>query len=176
MSTSEKQPALKPQDLAILLKLSCTPGGPFTYNELSAQLELAASQIHSSIRRLTSARLTAQTPEEFHVVRPALREFVLYGAKYCFPPLTGASTRGLPTSYAASPLKDLLVQSEELPPVWPHPTGKVRGQAFFPLYPGAPDAALKHPEFYELLALFDALRSGAARERELSLKFLSERL
>jgi hypothetical protein len=82
----------------------------------------------------------------------------------------------LPTAYAASPLRDLLVQGEDLPPVWPHPNGQTRGFALYPLYPTAPSAAMKDQEFYELLALFDGLRFGAAREREMSSKLLSERL
>jgi hypothetical protein len=176
MSTSGKQPALKPQDLAVLLKLCCRAAVPFTYHRASAQLDLAASQIHSSLKRLAGARLVTLTPEGFEVIRHGLREFVLHGAKYCFPPLTGPATRGLPTAYAASPLRDLLVQGEDLPPVWPHPNGQTRGFALYPLYPTAPSAAMKDQEFYELLALFDGLRFGAAREREMSSKLLSERL
>jgi hypothetical protein len=169
-----KQSALKPQDLAVLLKL-CSLEAPMTYSQLSAELDLAASQIHSSVRRLGSARLV-NLSMGLEVIRPAVREFVLHGAKYCFPMVTGPATRGIPTSYAAPPLKDLLIQTEDLPPVWPHPEGQLRGLSFSPLYPTAPGAALKHREYYELLALFDALRSGAARERELSAKLLSERL
>lgn len=174
MITFEKQPALKAQDVAILLKYFCVQ--PITYNQLSAQLGLAASQIHSSTKRLLEARLMLQTPEGIQVIRPALKEFVLYGAKYCFPARWGAATRGIATSYAASPLKSLVVGSEELPPVWPHPSGELRGIALYPLYPSVPVAALQDPKFYELLALFDAIRGGAARERGLAAKLFGERL
>ena len=37
-----------------------------------------------------------------------------------------------------------------------------------PLYPSAPAAALRNPALYENLALFDALRMGNARERNLA--------
>jgi hypothetical protein len=45
-----------------------------------------------------------------------------------------------------------------------------------PLYENLPLAAQDDPAFYELLALFDALRAGQARERELAKKLLEERL
>jgi hypothetical protein len=35
---------------------------------------------------------------------------------------------------------------------------------------------MKDPKLYELLVLFDGLRVGAAREREISQQLLSERL
>jgi hypothetical protein len=37
-------------------------------------------------------------------------------------------------------------------------------------------AAVQDPALYELLALFDALRIGQAREREMTRKLLEERL
>jgi hypothetical protein len=46
----------------------------------------------------------------------------------------------------------------------------------YPLYPSVPGAAAKNAALYELLSLFDALRSGAARERKLASDLLSERL
>lgn len=174
MPTSLKQPALKPQDLAVLLKYACSE--PLTYAQLSAQLRLAASQIHSSTGRLLEARLLAQSPEGIEVIKPALTDFVLYGAKYCFPAATGGATRGIVTSYAAPPLNALITHGEDLPPVWPHSSGENRGIALSPLYPAAPVAAQVDPQFYEFLALFDAIRTGAARERELAGKLLVERL
>ena len=46
------------------------------------------------------------------------------------------------------------------------PNGPVRGSTLLPLYPKLPLAAQADPCLYELLALFDALRIGQARERE----------
>jgi hypothetical protein len=61
-------------------------------------------------------------------------------------------------------------------PVWPFEQGSKRGYAFLPLHKKAPQAALKDPELYQLLALVDALRDGSARERELARRELSARL
>ena len=60
--------------------------------------------------------------------------------------------------------------------MWPHPEGTSRGQSLLPLYEKLALAAIDDPKLYELLALFDALRIGEARERELARKLLEERL
>ena len=44
-----------------------------------------------------------------------------------------------------------------------------------PLYPSVPAAALRNPVLHENLALFDALRMGNARERNLAMKLFEER-
>ena len=67
-------------------------------------------------------------------------------------------------------------QPNELPPVWPDAEGNQRGVTFHPLYPTVPFAARKDRVLYEFLALFDALRGGAARERQLAARILSERV
>ena len=61
-------------------------------------------------------------------------------------------------------------------PVWPHKNGVVRGIALYPLYPSVPEAAGRNPALYELLALFDAVRGGNARERALAIDLLEKRL
>jgi hypothetical protein len=81
-------------------------------------------------------------------------------------------TRGVPTGYAAAPLNTVIAPSSDPVPVWAHPKGKVRGIGFIPLYPSVPEAALKDERLYALLTLFDALRSGQARERAAAQKLL----
>lgn len=43
-----------------------------------------------------------------------------------------------------------------------------------PLYPTIPEAALRDDDLYAVLALFDAYRSGQARERAAALKLLEK--
>ena len=104
--------------------------------------------------------------------------FVQHGARYSFPATRGEMTRGMPTSYAAAPLKDLIMQPSEPPPVWPHKTGGVRGAGFYPLYPTVPEAAARNPALYELLVLFDAVRGSSPRERAIAIaiEMLDERM
>jgi hypothetical protein len=108
--------------------------------------------------------------------RPCLLEFLLHGLRYVFPAEIGAPTRGVLTSDAAQPLKQVIIDSGDLSPVWPYPEGKVRGYSLKPLHKNVPQAALEDPRLYELLALVDALRNGRAREREIAGKELKKRL
>ena len=173
---SNHQVVLKPQDLMVLLKLLALGDGPTTYNELAKALGMSASEVHACIGRAMAARLVNSLDERPVVVRAALKEFVLHGAKYAFPATLGSASRGVPTGYAAPPLVARISQPGEPPPVWPDPHGNRRGIAFYPLYPTAPLAARNDPVLYELLTLVDALRGGTARARQLAGQLLSERL
>ncbi len=173
---SNPQIVLRPQDLVVLLRLALTPGLVPTYATLAAELGMTASESHAGLQRTVLARLARKDAGKPLVVREALKQFVTQGACYAFPALRGEATRGLPTGYAAPPLKDRIVQPNEPPPVWPHKHGPVRGAVFYPLYPTVPEAAGRNPALYELLALFDAIRGGSVRERALAVKLIAERL
>jgi hypothetical protein len=137
---------------------------------------MSPSEIHAAIKRLQQARLL-HGPELLEKPNiSALEEFLLHGVKYAFPAKHGQITRGVPTSFAVSPLKDEIASGDELPPVWPWPQGETRGIALEPLYKSAPAAALRDPVLYELLALVDAIRDGRARERKIAEKELISRL
>jgi hypothetical protein len=170
------QLSLKPQDVMVLLKVVSGPGKPHAYSQLADALGMSSSEVHASIARAKAARLVNIEEDGPVVLRPQFKEFLLHGAKYTFPATMGAATRGMPTAYAAPPLASRITQPNEPPPVWPDPKGEKRGIGFHPLYPTAPSAARRDPSLYELLALFDALRGGAARERQLANQILSERL
>jgi hypothetical protein len=172
-----RQWSLKPQDLAVLLKLVTLRGAArVSYAALAKQLRLSVFEAHAAVQRLCAARLVIEMEGELRPVMAAARDFVLYGAPYSYPPARGEITIGFPTAYAVPPLKDMVLFAEEMPPVWPHPDGSTRGAALLPLYEKLPLAAIEDPRLYELLALFDALRVGQARERELASKLLGERL
>jgi hypothetical protein len=128
------------------------------------------------LKRAAVAGLTRYQDRQPVLLKPQLREFVLFGAKYAFPAVTGRLTRGVVTAYAAAPLNAVIAPSSDPPPVWPHKNGNTRGMSLVPLYPSVPDAALRDEKLYALLALFDALRCGQARERNLAQSMLEERL
>lgn len=69
-----------------------------------------------------------------------------------------------------------LVSSMENVPVWPDAMGEVRGIAIEPLHPAVPDAARRDPRLWELLALFDSIRIGNARERNLAGEMIEQRI
>ncbi len=108
------------------------------------------------------------------LLRPQLKEFVLGGAKYAFPAVLGRVQQGVPTSYAAEPLKSVIASSSDPVPVWAPANGKVRGVSLAPLYPTIPEAAPRDSDLYAVLSLFDAYRSGQARERMAAQKLLEK--
>lgn len=172
---SNPQIILRPQDLVVLLRLSLEQGAAPSYASLSADLSLTASEIHAGVDRALLAQLVRKDERgRPKVVLEALRLFVQHGARYCFPATRGELTRGMPTSHAAAPLKDKIVQTQEPVPVWPHKSGTVRGITFYPLYPTVPEAAARQPALYELLVLVDAIRGGSPRERALAIELLDQ--
>jgi predicted nucleotidyltransferase len=168
---------LKPQDVVILLKLVTLGQQPWTYQRLAVELSISQSEVHAGVRRAAAARLMSDTTAASgRPVLAALKEFLIHGVRYAYPPEHGGLTRGMPTAYAAPPLNKVIVQPNEPPPVWPYAEGAVRGHAFAPLYPSVPKAAERDPKLYELLALVDAMRDGRARERDLAAAEFEARL
>lgn len=167
---------LKPQDIVILLKLVAIGPRSWTYVSLAVDLGVSPSQVHAAVRRAVAAQLALRTYDGVVPNVRNLEEFLVHGLKYVFAPERGSLTRGIPTGYAAPPLRGHFVSSDEPLPVWPDPEGGVRGISFSPLFKTAPFAAQKDAVLYELLALVDALRGGRARERDIAIKELRLRL
>ncbi len=168
-----RQPVLKPQDLLVLLALLGRGEGEVTYLELSARTGLAVSAVHASLKRAAAARLLLFQDRRPMLLKPQLKEFLLTGAKYAFPPLFGSLSRGVPTGYAAPPLNAIIAPSADPVPVWPSAKGSVRGLSLIPLYPTVPEAALRDEKLYAMLSLFDAIRAGQARERNAAQELLA---
>jgi hypothetical protein len=176
-SKRNQQVTLKPQDLVVAMKLAVSGDQPLTYARLARELGMSASEVHASAQRCQLAQLaTVSETGALKALRPAVLEFAIHGARYAFPAQRGPVTRGVPTAYAAPPLNDRIRAGDEPPPVWPSSTGTVRGAAVHPLYPSVPEAARQDAALYELLSLFDALRIGAARERNMAERLLEQRL
>ena len=143
---------------------------------MAAELSMSPSEVHAAVARAVASGLLHGAELAHRPNLNGLEEFLLHGMRYAFPAERGEPTRGVPTAYAAAPLSALIAPGNDLPPVWPYPSGKVRGTAFLPLYRSAPKAALQDPLLYEYLALVDALRDGRARERKLAEELLISRL
>lgn len=167
---------IKPQDVVVLLKLTLYPDRRPSFAQVGIDLGMSASEVHGAVRRARAARLLHGPEMGNQPIVSGLQEFLIHGLKYVFPPDRGELTRGVPTSYAAEPLRSLIAQGSEPPPVWPYSEGSTRGIAFSPLYKTVPQAALRDPALYELLALADAIRDGRIRERKLAEQELIKRL
>ncbi|MBA3773481.1 MAG: MarR family transcriptional regulator [Ramlibacter sp.] len=172
----EKQMSLKPQDLVVAVKLAANRNRDFLLAALAEELGMAISAVHGSIKRAEQARLLSRSGGSVRAIRGALKEFLIHGAKYAFPAFLGSTGRGTPTSVGAPALQAFFDQSKVLPPVWPNADGLAWGPTVVPLHSSVPGAADRDKELYDLLALLDAIRLGAARERELAAAAIKEKL
>jgi hypothetical protein len=182
---------LKPQDIVILLKIlsmkTLSSRGPeaLPQNKLAMMLCMSASEVHAGIKRLMLSGLLGpvftKDPKNKVVLRPvkeACEECLISGVKYFFPAQLGAYTRGVATSYAAPIFEKHIVLGNDPIPVWPYGEGDKRGLALEPLYRSVPISLSQFPDqlFYELLVLVDAIRTGRARERNIAIKLLQEKI
>lgn len=157
-----------------MLKLVVWEDPEWSYPALAHELSMSASEVHAGVKRAVAAKLMDMHRKV--PVKSNLLEFLIHGVKYAYPPDRGGMTRGIPTSYAAQPLRELIIQPDEPPPVWPDSEGQVRGYEFSPLYSSVPHACKVDPALYELLALVDAIRDGRARERKIAIKEIQSRI
>jgi hypothetical protein len=167
---------LKPSDFVVLLKIVALDGQRWTYANLAESLFLSASEVHGAVKRLAESRLLQrdytgypkQQPNAFNPNLTFIVEFAIHGAKFCFAPEHLPSGRGMPTGPSAPVFDGVFVPGHE-DIVWPWGEGTKRGPGLKPLYRMAPAAALLDRKLYDMLALFDALRAGRARERGMAL-------
>jgi len=167
---------LRPLDIVVMLKLSLENSERPPYLRLANELHVYPSEVYASVKRARASHLVQGPELGDRLNRSSLLEFLLHGIRYAFPAEIGPPTRGIPTSYAAPPLRDSIADAGDLPPVWPYADGKVRGYSFVPLHKNVPQASLEDARLYELLALVDALRNGRARERQFAGRELTRRL
>lgn len=165
-----KQEVLKPQDIAVALRLAEMPEA--SYVALGADLAMSPSTAHGSVERLQLAGLLR--PDSRQINRHFLMEFLEHGVKYMFPAKLYASARGVPTAHSGPALASEFISGDTI--VWPDSKGNAIGQSMTPLYEKAAELANKCPSVYELLTLVDAIRIGRVRERATALEKIKERL
>lgn len=167
-----QQPSMSPLDVVVLLKIISLGNQPWNQKPLADSLGISQSEISKSIARSKFAGLLDSTGKS--VRRLAMMDFLQYGIAYIFPQQAGALVRGIPTAHSAVPLNTIIQSTEAY--VWPSGKGNLRGQSITPLYPSVIDAVENDQKLYELLALVDAVRVGRAREKELAIKELKNRV
>lgn len=168
MIAYRKQPCLKPQDLVVALKIALAGDLAPSFAHLARELFMSASETHAAAHRAITSRLLEQTTGSLRANRASLQEFLLHGVRYAFPAVEGPVTRGIPTGASAPHLSALFDHAKSLPLVWPDAEGEVRGPSLCPLYPTVPAACRLDGKLYSMLSTLDALRGGAAREREVA--------
>jgi hypothetical protein len=173
MNERVKNNGMRPHDIVILLKIIACVGKVLSYQELSQSLLISVGEISKAMERNRVSGLI--NPEKTQVNRLALREFLIYGLKYVFPPQIGASARGIPTAHSASPVKEKIAESTENF-VWKYYKGTRRGSTILPLYAKIPQFIENDRELYELLVIVDTLRIGKSREKGIAIEELDKKL
>ena len=163
---------VQPSDVVVLFALLNETDG-WTMRSLAERLGVQHSKVQRGMERLAEAGL--YDAHRRRVIPHATEEFVDHALRYLHPAREGPVVRGVPTAWAASPLKDEIA-TDDLPPVWPDPESNIRGQAVEPLDKSLPRLARTWPDVAELAALADALRLGDSRSRAAARKHLHERI
>lgn len=160
-----------PLDVVVALRLS-EPAG--TFSQIAEELNVAPSQVHLAVRRLTTAGLLGPGTRSTNV--RALLELLVHGIRYLFPASKGALVNGVPTAYSAPPLSADVDALDVL--VWPAPlhTAAVQGFSIVPLYRAAHTLIDRSPRTYRLLAVADALRLGDADVRAIAVDRMAQSL
>jgi len=168
-----KHKGMRPHDIVILLKMLTLSNKNWTFAEIAETLQISESEVSYAMERNAIAGLVSA--DKKRVNKLALRDFLICGLKYVFPPQPGSSTRGIATAHSASPVNLRIAESSENY-VWKYYKGTRRGNSIVPLYDKIPKIVENQPELYEFLTIIDTLRIGKNREIEIAIEELDKRL
>jgi len=155
-----KHNGMRPQDVAILLKIVSMNSENWQLVGLANLLGISISEISESLNRSRIAGLIDHNKKRIN--RQNLVEFLEHGVRYVFPQHPGSFVRGIPTAHSHIDIHKNFVS--EMNYVWPDSKGDVMGLMIEPLYKNQTDAVKLDKEFYRLLALVDMIRVGKVRE------------
>jgi hypothetical protein len=168
----KKNNGMRPHDTVILLKMLTSDGKKLSVVEMAESLQISNGEISKAMERNRLAGLVS--PDKTQVNKLALREFLIYGLKYVFPPQVGHSARGIATAHSAPPVNQHIDSNEYY--VWSYYKGTKRGNTIVPLYDKIPKIVESQPDLYEFLTIIDTLRIGKKREIEIAINELDKRL
>ncbi len=151
---------MRPQDIAILLKIISIGEKGWQYRNLSNALFITVSEVSNSLQRSNQAGLINLDTRKIH--RQSFVEFLIHGLRYVFPANPGAMVTGIATAHSYPFYNNVF--SAEMAYAWPYEEGNIRGLQIEPLYSNAPKAALQDEVLYKLFASIDILRVGRVRE------------
>ena len=168
-----KHKGMRPHDIVILLKMLTLSNKNLTFSEIAQALQISESEVSYAMERNAIAGLVST--DKKRVNKLALRDFLICGLKYVFPPQPGSSTRGIATAHSAPPVNRRIVEGGENY-VWKYYKGTRRGNSIVPLYDKIPKIVENQPELYGLLTILDTLRIGKKREIEIAIEELDKLL
>lgn len=151
-----KHNGMRPQDVAILLKIIAINSESWQLAGLATSLRISISEISESLNRSRIAGLIDYNKKK--VGRQNLFEFLEHGVRYVFPQEPGAMVRGVPTAHSHPSMKQKFIS--EIDYVWPDSKGSVMGLMIEPFYQKQVQAVGEDQVYYTLLALVDVIRVG----------------
>lgn len=155
-----KHNGMRPQDVAILLKIISINSENWQLVGLANSLSISISEISESLNRSRLAGLIDYNKKKIN--RLNLLEFLEHGVRYVFPQHPGSLVRGIPTAHSYSDINKIFIS--EMNYVWPDNNGEVIGQMIEPFYQKQVEAVKIDQAYYRLLALVDMIRVGKVRE------------
>jgi len=151
---------MRPQDVAILLKIVSMNTQNWQLAGLANSLRISISEISESLNRSRIAGLIDYNKKKIN--RQNLLEFLEHGVRYVFPQEPGSMIRGIPTAHSHSIMKKVFIS--EMDYVWPDNKGTTMGLMIEPFYPKQVEAVIEDELYYKLLSLVDVIRVGKVRE------------
>jgi hypothetical protein len=151
---------MRPQDVAILLKIIALDNQHWQLAGLSSSLHISISEISESLNRSKLANLIDFNKKKIN--RQNLFEFIEHGVRYVFPQEPGSMVRGIPTAHSHSFMKKKFIS--DINYVWPDNKGEVMGLLIEPFYSKQVEAIKEDQVYYKLMALVDVIRVGRVRE------------
>ena len=165
-----KHNGMRPQDVAILLKIVSVNEQDWQLVRLSHLLRISISEISESLNRSWLAGLIDYNKKR--VNRQNLMEFLEHGVKYVFPQQPGAMVKGTPTAHSHPNMKKKFIS--EINYVWADSRGSAMGLMIEPFYKNQVEAVKNDETYYRLLALVDVVRVGKVREIKYALDELKK--
>jgi len=163
-----KHNGMRPQDVAILLKIVSINNEAWQLVGLSNLLKISISEISESLNRSRLAGLVDYNKKK--VSRQNFLEFLEHGVRYVFPQQPGTMARGIPTAHSHPSMRKIFISDVNY--VWSDPKGTVMGLMIEPFYPKQVEAVKEDELYYKLLSMVDVIRVGKVRE----VKFAIEEL
>ena len=164
---------MRPQDVVILLKMVTLHDKNWTFSKIANSLQISESEVSYAMERNVAAGLVSS--DKTRINKLALRDFLIYGLKYVFPPQPGSTTRGIVTAHSAPPVNQYITENGDNY-VWKYYKGTKRGNSIVPLYEKIPMIVENQPELYEFLTIIDTIRIGKKREIEIAINELDKKL
>lgn len=160
-----KHNGMRPQDIAILLKIIAIGDSEWRLQSLSDSMSISLSEISESLNRSSIAGLIDYRKEK--ISRQNLVEFLIYGVKYVFPAEPGSLAKGIATAHSHQYMQQFF--KSEMNYVWREPSGNILGIVIEPFYKKQVEAVKNDEIFYKLMALMDVVRVGRVREQKVAI-------